>query len=163
LRRGGVRVHLDDRADRPGAKYYYWESRGLPLRLEVGPREAEAKTASAVSRLGDRRTISRAELVPGVRSALAAYDDALGAKARSAFAEAFSLANTLEELKGSTTVRLISWCGTPECGHRIEEAIDGALLGTLEGAPPIPLPPPGPCVACARMEATVWSAAGRPL
>ncbi|MCI4345625.1 MAG: proline--tRNA ligase [Thermoplasmata archaeon] len=163
LREGGLRVHLDDRADRPGAKYYYWESRGLPLRLEVGPREAEAKTVSAASRLGDKATIPRAGLLAGVRTALGAYDERLGAQARKAFAEAFALATSLEELKGSTTVRLFPWCGSPECGHRVEEAIDGALLGTLEGAPPIPLGAPGACIVCGRAESTVWSAAGRPL
>jgi prolyl-tRNA synthetase len=163
LRAGGLRTHLDDRADRPGAKYYHWESRGLPLRLEVGPREADAKTASLVSRFGEKRTVARGELLDGVRAALRAYDEALGTKARTAFAEAFSVATSIDALRNSEKVRLLSWCGSPACGHRVEEAIDGSLLGTLEGAPPIPLPAPGPCIACAKAEGTVWSAAGRPL
>src|SRR5208282_3831310 len=57
LSKAGVRVHLDDRNDRPGAKYYYWELRGAPLRLEVGAREATARSASAIDRLGQRRTV----------------------------------------------------------------------------------------------------------
>src|SRR3989441_2458309 len=43
LARGGVRVELDARDSlKPGAKYFEWEAKGVPLRLEVGPRECTA-------------------------------------------------------------------------------------------------------------------------
>ena len=37
LREGGIRIHVDDRPEmRPGAKYYEWERKGVPYRMEVG-------------------------------------------------------------------------------------------------------------------------------
>src|SRR5207245_10461199 len=45
-----MRVKLDDRDIRPGEKYYYWEARGVPLRVELGPREIEKSMATVVRR-----------------------------------------------------------------------------------------------------------------
>ena len=39
LRSAGLRVHLDDRDKRPGGKHYDWEIKGVPIRLEFGPRD----------------------------------------------------------------------------------------------------------------------------
>jgi prolyl-tRNA synthetase len=48
---GGVRVHIDDRENMtPGAKYFDWERRGVPLRMEVGPRDVEKSQVVLVSR-----------------------------------------------------------------------------------------------------------------
>jgi prolyl-tRNA synthetase len=158
----GLRVHLDDRDDRPGAKYYYWELRGAPLRLEVGAREATARSASAVDRLGQRRTLRFDALVAEVNDALRAFDAALFAKARAEFAAAFALARSVDELRDSQQVRQLAWCGSEECGHAIEQAIDGALLGTPEGRPPIDAPLTGGCIVCGEISVR-WALAARPL
>ena len=48
---GKLRVHLDDREGmKPGAKYYEWELRGIPLRLEFGPRDLDADQCVLVRR-----------------------------------------------------------------------------------------------------------------
>jgi prolyl-tRNA synthetase len=48
---GKLRVHLDDREGmKPGAKYYEWELRGIPLRLEFGPRDLDANQCVLVRR-----------------------------------------------------------------------------------------------------------------
>jgi prolyl-tRNA synthetase len=48
---GGMRVHLDDRDGlTPGFKYNDWEMRGVPVRLEVGPRDVENNTAALARR-----------------------------------------------------------------------------------------------------------------
>ena len=163
LRAAGLRVHLDARADRPGSKYYHWESRGVPLRLEVGGREAASQGATAVDRLGSKSALEPGDLEGAVRARLTAYDRALAERAAAAFVAAFSTAASVTELRGSRTVRLLPWCGDESCGHAVEEAIEGSLLGTLEGTPPIPLAEPGPCAVCGRSGPTRWAAAGRPL
>ncbi|RJO78369.1 proline--tRNA ligase [Nocardia panacis] len=54
LRAAGVRVHVDAREQlTPGFKYNEWEMRGVPIRLELGPRDLAAGTAVMVKRLGD--------------------------------------------------------------------------------------------------------------
>ena len=48
LAAAGIRVHVDAREGiKPGAKYYEWEGRGVPLRLEVGPRDVASKSVDA--------------------------------------------------------------------------------------------------------------------
>jgi prolyl-tRNA synthetase len=163
LRSSGLRVHLDRTSDRPGAKYYRWETAGVPLRLEAGPREAAAGTVTAVDRLGRRRPVGPQDLEAGVRRALEEFDGELFAKAKAEFAQAFRLAATLGELAGSTTVRVLPWCGSEACGHAVEQAIDGSLLGTPEGPLPIPLGEPGACIACGSTASSRWALAGHPL
>ncbi|MCI4365404.1 MAG: proline--tRNA ligase [Thermoplasmata archaeon] len=163
LTRQGLRVHLDDRDDRPGAKYYYWETRGVPLRLDVGARESSARTASATDRLGTRRTVSLDALETEVEGALTAFDQALLAKARHEFAASFELASTLDQLKESQHVRQLAWCGSEACGHAIEHAIDGSLLGVPEGPPPLDAPLPAECIVCGQRPGVRWALAARPL
>jgi prolyl-tRNA synthetase len=56
LRADGLVVKVDDRdAMRPGEKYYDWERKGVPLRLEVGPRDVASGTAMAKSRIADSK------------------------------------------------------------------------------------------------------------
>ena len=51
LKKAGIRVKVDDRVTmRPGAKYFEWERKGVPLRIDVGPRDVESNVAMLVSR-----------------------------------------------------------------------------------------------------------------
>jgi prolyl-tRNA synthetase len=57
LKNGGIRVHLDARDGmKPGAKYYEWEGRGVPLRLEIGPRDLAAGHVMVARRTGGKKT-----------------------------------------------------------------------------------------------------------
>ncbi len=163
LVRHGRRVRLDRGEERPGAKYYHWELAGAPLRLEVGRREAEQRTVHAVDRLGRKESLPIEGLERRVDERLAEFDRALSERARGAFQEAFSVALRLDNLAGSTKVRVVSWCGREECGHRIEQAIDGSLLGTPEDPLPFATPEIGPCIACGTIEGARWAIAARPL
>ncbi len=70
LRENGLRVHIDGRDLRPGSKYYDWEIRGVPLRLDIGPRDVRAGTASAARRTGGRSELPIEDIVTAVRSEL---------------------------------------------------------------------------------------------
>lgn len=64
LRAQGVRVKLDDRDQlSPGAKYFEWERKGVPLRLEVGPKDLE-KGSVALAKRVRREDEPRKEFVP---------------------------------------------------------------------------------------------------
>jgi prolyl-tRNA synthetase len=53
MARDGIRAHVDAREGmKPGAKYYDWETRGVPFRLEIGPRDLAAGTAVLARRTG---------------------------------------------------------------------------------------------------------------
>ncbi len=54
LRDDGLTVEVDDREGiKPGAKYYEWERKGVPLRLEIGPRDLESRSVMAKRRISD--------------------------------------------------------------------------------------------------------------
>ena len=163
LVRAGRRAYLDDGDERPGAKYYRWELQGVPLRLEVGPREAAARTATAADRLGTKGPVALETLEQDVTDRLARFDRTLAERAQASFRDALAVARTLEELRGSDRVRIVPWCGAEECGHRVETAIDGALLGTPEGRLPIDPGASGPCIACGARDGVRWALAGQPL
>src|SRR4051812_32643333 len=56
LTSSGIRVHVDAREGmKPGAKYYEWEGRGVPLRLEIGPRDLAAGTVMLARRTGGKK------------------------------------------------------------------------------------------------------------
>ncbi|MGB1586263.1 MAG: proline--tRNA ligase [Thermoplasmatota archaeon] len=80
LRAAGVRVHLDDRDRSPGDRYYHWELRGVPLRLEVGPKDMEHESVFAARRdvpgRDGKKPIPLAQLADGVTALL---DDIQGA------------------------------------------------------------------------------------
>ena len=57
LRKSGLRVKVDNRDLHPGQKYYDWEIKGVPLRLDIGPRDIEQGTAFAAKRTGGKEPI----------------------------------------------------------------------------------------------------------
>ena len=163
LKAAGRRVVLDAGEERPGAKYYRWELAGVPLRIEVGARELETDRWTSVDRLGRKEAVGRATLVADVAARLVAFDRELARRADAALAASFAPAATLADLHGSRQVRLVGWCGTEGCGHAIEQAIDGALLGTPEGPLPFPVVPPASCVACGKTPGVRLAIAGQPM
>lgn len=56
LRAMGVAIAIDDRENmRPGAKYFEWERKGVPLRMEVGPKDAAKSAVFAARRIGGKK------------------------------------------------------------------------------------------------------------
>jgi prolyl-tRNA synthetase len=56
LLKGAVRVHVDDRENmKPGAKYFEWERKGVPLRMEVGPRDVANDSVFCARRTGGKK------------------------------------------------------------------------------------------------------------
>ncbi len=163
LRSAGRRVRVDDSDDRPGAKYSRWELAGVPLRLEIGKREADSGSRTGADRLGRKSPVPLAELEATVTRRLTEFDAELLRRAEAAFAEAFAPAATLAELKESDKVRWIGWCGSEACGHEVETAIDGALLGVPEPGSFSPEGTPASCVACGEKQGIRWAVAARPL
>lgn len=163
LRRHDRRVHLDAGDERPGAKYYRWELQGVPVRLEVGRREAASRTATAVDRLGRKRAVSLDSLESDVDTFLEEFDRALSDRAFAAFRDEFQVVRSLPELKEFAHVAIVGWCGNEDCGHAIESAVDGGLLGTPESALQMELEAPVACIACGTGADVRWALAGRPL
>ena len=58
LRNSGLRVKVDSRDIHAGQKYYDWEIKGVPLRLDIGPRDIDQGTAFAALRTGGKEPLA---------------------------------------------------------------------------------------------------------
>lgn len=130
LRAAGLRVTLDDRDRTAGEKYYHWELRGVPLRIELGPKDLKKKQVFSARRDdGSKEGIPLDNLVEGVHEKLDAIHEALKAKQ-----EAFQKAHTfrlakVEDARGKNGVVELPVCEREDCGHGIEEALDVRTIG----------------------------------
>lgn len=155
LERAGIRVRLDDRDQRPGAKYYHWEMRGVPVRLELGPRDLDAGVATAVLRTGSKITVPLESVSEGVKGLLEtvmmSIREAAADRLASQVRTAEEIAGLNEALEGGVAV--VHWCGDQACADRIEEETGGAVLG-LEVRSSLVAVTEGACVACGRPGTT---------
>src|SRR5258708_9393602 len=101
LRGAGIRVHLDDRDyQQPGFKYADWEMRGVPLRLEIGPKDIEKDQCVLVRRdTREKAFVPRADLPPRTRALLEPIQVDLLARARKFLPENTTRGNTYDESK----------------------------------------------------------------
>ncbi len=83
LRAAGIRVHVDLREGlKPGAKYYDWEARGVPLRLELGPRDVANQSVMLARRTGGKKeSLPMPGLTIALQLAMAQMQDELLATA----------------------------------------------------------------------------------
>jgi len=147
----GFRVKRDDRDLRPGAKYYYWEMRGVPLRLEVGPRDIDAGQVMSVTRLGHKSAIPMEGLIEGVTERLATFTAELEERALEQFRSKITIANGIREMVKAleSGVAVVPWCGDRGCADAIEEQTGASVLGTEVRSEAIP-PISGICVICGK-------------
>ncbi|WP_306318725.1 MULTISPECIES: proline--tRNA ligase [unclassified Streptomyces] len=78
LKKAGIRVHVDDRTDTPfGRRAVDWELKGVPVRVEVGPRDLENGTAMLARRIPGGKTPVALEALPAVLPRILEEDQAL--------------------------------------------------------------------------------------
>ena len=94
LSEAGFRVRVDARDEQPGWKYSEWDLRGVPVRIEIGPRDVDAKTAVLARRdrnkeePGQRRSVALAEVPDVLRELLDEIQDSLYGAGESVFGRA---------------------------------------------------------------------------
>ena len=134
LRDQGLRAHLDARDGlKPGAKYYEWETRGVPLRLELGPRDLAQGTVMLARRTGGPK---QALPVAGLASSLKAEMDGMQRALLNA-ARARREGNTLrgpkskeefiEYLDRGGGLVYAGWCGDPAVEAEIKESTKATI------------------------------------
>ncbi len=128
----GFRVELDEREVRPGAKFYHWEMRGVPLRVELGPRDLDRKVVTLVTRLGKKSETPRDSVAFSVGGVLSDITRALSERAVSEIRGRVTAAGTLDQATAAVEkgVAVISWCHQKECADILEEKTGGSILGT---------------------------------
>jgi len=152
----GVRVKVDERMQlSPGFKFNEWELRGVPLRVELGPRDLAAGSALLASRLAVARSDkvavpldSLASMIPG---RLAEFHDELYGRALRFRDEHTVRVDTWDELVAAveTGFALALCCDTGACEQRLKDATTATPRCIPFGAEP----EAGPCVMCGSASA----------
>jgi prolyl-tRNA synthetase len=159
MRRAGIRVHVDDRPQlSPGFKFNDWELRGVPIRLELGPRDLEAGTVLMARRLAHGQEARAAKEPVSLDSAPARLKFEL---------DAFQamLVQRATDFRDERTVRADAWpeftaavavgwalalhCGAQDC----EDEIKAETTATARCIPLDGPPESGPCIRCGRPSA----------
>ena len=126
-----IRVQLDTSDERPGAKFYKWEMKGVPVRLEVGPRDIEKGVVTLVRRDGAKKTVPMDGLALAIAAEAEELQSALYEKARTIHEGKVKDVSTIEEARAQTEagVALVPWCGEVDCGHQLEDQVGANMLG----------------------------------
>jgi prolyl-tRNA synthetase len=120
LKAAGIRVVLDDREKmKPGAKYYDWERKGVPLRLEIGPRDVSNGSAFAARRIGGKKFGLAAEgIAEAVKEVLDGIQAELLANALERRVTNTHTCDNYEEFKSRLSTDggwyLVPWTDNPE-------------------------------------------------
>ncbi|WEK56154.1 MAG: proline--tRNA ligase [Candidatus Cohnella colombiensis] len=127
LKAAGIRVRIDDRADiSPGWKFNEYEMRGIPIRLELGPRDLENGQCVLVSRVsGEKKAVALDNLVAEVESLLAQIHTDMYERASKFRDENTYSVDTLDEYKAAMEEKrgfaLAGWCGSDACENQVKE------------------------------------------
>lgn len=128
LRAAGIRTHQDAREGmKPGAKYYEWEGRGVPFRLELGPRDLANQTVMLARRTGGpKEPLPMAGLAARLHQEMERMQVALleAARARreaASFRGPKSKQEFIDFLEGTGGFVYAGWCGDPAVEAEIKE------------------------------------------
>ncbi len=127
LRKQGFRVEIDeDMHKSTGARFFHWEIRGVPIRIEIGPRDLEKKEVKLVDRIGlCAESISLDQIVHKVAVLLVLLQKTLFERAQERVARMWhkeeKLVNFGPILEKNNGIYQTGWCGSASCEQRLKE------------------------------------------
>jgi prolyl-tRNA synthetase len=153
LTAAGIRVTLDERDERPGWKFSEWELRGVPLRLEIGPKDIE-KSQVVVARRDTREKVGvpMEGLVGQIKALLVSVQRTLLDRATAFRDERTQRVSDYETFKQVMEGHhrpgfvIASWCGDAQC----EADIKTETQATIRNMPLGRKAPEGGCVRCGK-------------
>ncbi|HUG41456.1 MAG TPA: proline--tRNA ligase [Longimicrobiales bacterium] len=170
LRGQGVRVHVDTRDNMsPGAKFWDWERKGVPLRVEIGPKDVEKQQlvlAGRVTREGSDRKefLSETAALVAIPERLADLQRTLLENARRRQAENTHRVSDYGEfgrmLDQEGGFFFAGWCGSAACEQKVKEQTK-ATIRLLPGEEFRSETPPERCLVCEgeAVHEAVWARA----
>jgi prolyl-tRNA synthetase len=157
LTKAGLAVHQDLREQyTPGWKFHEWELKGVPLRIEIGPKDLEKGQVTLVRRDNSQKlTAKEDEVLAEVERCLEEEQKALYGKAKAALEASVSQASDYDQFKKILSARggfvRACWCGTAAC----EEAIKNETSATIRTIPITEEKTFSACVYCGKPAAKV--------
>ncbi|KAJ2852248.1 hypothetical protein IWW36_000390 [Coemansia brasiliensis] len=125
LRKAGIRVETDLRdIYTPGFKFNHWELRGVPLRLEIGPKDISKDQVTVVRRDNSaRESVAMSNMEDSISLMMIAMQNEMLAKARKTMDERVKMVLKWEDFVptlNSKCLALIPWCEREECEEQIK-------------------------------------------
>lgn len=125
LNEAGIRVKLDDSDHTPGWKYAEYEMKGVPLRLEVGPRDiSNGVVVLAKRNTGEKITVKEEDVIKNINKLLDSIHHEMYQKAFQYLLDHTTEVRTLDELKEALDkggYAKVMWCGDEACENKIKE------------------------------------------
>ena len=151
IKSANLRVKYDSSDKTSGFKFNEYELLGVPVRVEVGPKEVEKGGVTLARRdTKERIFVETDKMIETIIELFDKITEELKNRAKKLLEESISDVNTYKELetkfkgKNPGFVRA-NWCGDVECADLIKEKLKAEIRGTLYGVDEKPF---GPCVIC---------------
>lgn len=127
FKENGISSHIDDDVQStPGSKFYNWELKGIPLRIEIGSQECEKNALTCVNRVNNaKQVISRADARNLVKNMLESIQELLFSQAKIREQALLGTAKTLSDfiihIIENNKVAKTNWCGKSSCENNLKE------------------------------------------
>jgi prolyl-tRNA synthetase len=160
LDKEGLRIRVDYSENSPGWKFNHWEMRGVPIRLELGPRDMENRQLVLVRRdTGQKQTVPEKEIYPAIKEAGTSLTRNLIRKADTWFSSMLHSAGSMHELESGLEkggfVR-VEFCSRESegrhCAEKIKEKLRAEVRGDRADMHEVPK---GNCIVCGKKAQTV--------
>jgi len=155
LEKQNIKAEIDNTGKTPGDKFYHWELRGIPLRIELGEKELRGTLTLFLRDTKKRIKIS----VSGIKKQGEELDKRLKQKADKNFKSRITDCKTVEEIKKTLKERKIARCNFcsiekkgEKCAETVEKKLSGFIQGTLHTQKE---KPKGKCIFCGKKATAV--------
>jgi len=125
IKAAGVRVKLDESDKTPGWKFSEYEMKGVPIRVEIGPRDIEAGNVTLCKRnTGEKITVKREDVVSEINKLIDVIHDEMYKKALAYLLDHVTEVHNMDELNAALEkggYAKMMWCGDEACENKIKE------------------------------------------
>jgi len=161
LRENSIRTYVDkDPEHTPGWKYYFWEFKGVPTRIEIGKREYRDKTVTIARRDGlPKKTVSLDNMIEELHRIWREIEENMYKNALEHLKKLTLITDNPEEARGFKGLIILPWDGTRECAEELEDIVGKQVLGEIVESP-IELEPPTNKRTCGGRKADRYALLG---
>lgn len=146
LEKAGIKAKLDSREKTPGEKFYYWEMKGVPIRVEIGPKDVEKGQITIVRRDTGQKKQVKEDSIEDIKALGQEIFDNLKRRSEEDLKSRIKDVSSLEEVAAAIRKKMVArapFCSREmdglACAEKIKEKCDGALVrGTLFPEPEKP-------------------------
>ena len=135
LEKKGISVHLDDREGySPGWKFNEWEMKGIPIRIELGPKDLEKKQAMVMRRdLGEKQALPLSALDTKVKLLLEQMQQEMYTKAEKFLQQSIVKTENMKDAENAVNsgkIAFAPWCRSEKCEEKWKEKTGAKSLNS---------------------------------